>query len=158
MKFSILFLYSVVLLGKAGQPQLVGQQDSVQPKMVAGVKADGMVRALQRFPACQSLGEAADACVLPKLGCFDCIEKEIAKPDVTCEAVENYLCLGAGGCQECAGCELLLEAYFRCQLPFKVSGCPRLDCNFGIVPFFGELPFIGQIFNLLFGWLVNIFN
>jgi len=164
MKFSILFLYSVVFLGKPGQSQLVGQQDSVLPKLVASVKDDGMTmesssgrRAFEPTPVCMSLGETANACLDRKPGCPSCLAN-LEPADASCEAAKNFFCLGAGGCQECAGCELVTEAYFRCELPFINSSCPRLDCNFGIVPCFGELPIIGPIFNLLFGWLVNIFN
>jgi len=141
----------------------VGEQDLV----LAGDKADGMtmnsasssgLRALQS-PLCTSAFNTFNVCTASKAGCDECIGDLNDNQANTCTGYTALACLTAGGsCPQCAGCELAIEAYYRCDISVVFPTCPRLDCNLGIIPFFGEIPIIGIVINLLFGWLYNFFN
>jgi len=135
MKFSILFLYSLVFLGKHGLS----------------------------IPLCQPEYSSLFSCFSSQsdAACFSCVRESIL--DIFPRTCDGYtgVCLTAVRCG-CSDCERELEDYLGCELQNQPElTCPPLDCNFGlnyVIPFFGELPFIGPILNLLFGWFFYLFS
>jgi len=136
----------------------------------AGPKEDKEGEAAMKFSSglrkllfgCDLLKDLAHNCVVFNPGCVDCFDDNSPDDkDLGCGEFADDVCtfLGDDVCPECAPCFLRLEDYYKC---IYAENCPedspRLHCRLGMVHFLGELPFIGFIFNFLFGWLANIFG
>lgn len=159
MKLGIIFFflyYSVVFLGQRGLSQA---EAVLLPKRFAAVVDNKAGFRVLQPSGCLDEYATYINCVGSGTGCETCIFNQLTAE--SCSGFSDGICAAAGGsCRpECDGCERDIEAYWRCDIAVRFpTDCPRLDCNLGNVPFLGEIPIIGWLFNFLFGWIWNLFN
>ena len=152
MKFVIFILSSLTLF--AGPSLCENAVSEEFEKSVKGARLRGL-----QDSRCLALFAEGNACARLRPGCLECENSIFDQLGTSCTEYATSACSALGGaCPTCDPCRLKLEAAYKCENQYSCTTQARLDCNLGIVPFLGELPLIGIIINLLFGWLVNIFN
>ena len=152
MKFLFFILSSLILFAGSSL-----SESAISEEFEKVVTArEGRVRGLADS-RCDALFAESRACKSAQ--CQQCTDLIFDQFGTNCTQYATTACrVLTGACPSCDPCRLKMEAAYKCDNQYDCSTRPRLDCNLGIVPVLGELPLIGIIFNLLFGWLINIFN
>jgi hypothetical protein len=152
MKFLFFILSSLILFAGSSLSESAISEEFEKVVNKAGEGLRGLADS-----RCDALFEESRACKSAQ--CQQCTDSLFDQLGTNCTQYATSACrVLTGACPSCDPCRLKMEAAYKCDNQYVCSTRPRLDCNLGIVPVLGELPLIGIIFNLLFGWLINIFN